>query len=293
MKLFKNKFLTFSIIGGVIVFAVIAFVLLSITATTKAVVLNADGSAGTTITASMVTEIEVPKDTPGEFYRTKNSLIGERLTSNVKKNQLIYKSDLMSSTSAKLNNDKHPTYVTTTIRVPDDNAVGGMLAAGDVVDVSVVPKDGDVASLAKALPAYSIDTSLNGGVYFLLSNVKILDSTTAVSATNGSNLTSAQGGNKEEAKKQFSNANSKGSYYLISVSYDDFKKLRIAEQFGSLFLSLAPAQNKDSAPMLDSMNGGVVSGLVDAEKGTPIVDKTKPTIEKAPVVDPKKAPQQK
>ena len=32
VKLFKNKFLTFSIIGGVIVFAVIAFVLLSITA---------------------------------------------------------------------------------------------------------------------------------------------------------------------------------------------------------------------------------------------------------------------
>ena len=90
MKFFKNKFLTFTIIGGVVVFAVITFVLMSVTATTKAVVLNADTSAGTTITDAMVTEIDVPKDTPGDFYKTRNSIVGERLTSNIKKNQLIY-----------------------------------------------------------------------------------------------------------------------------------------------------------------------------------------------------------
>ena len=56
--IFKNKFLLFSIVGGVIVFSIIAYVLLSVTATTKAVVFNSDVVAGTTITDSMVTELQ-------------------------------------------------------------------------------------------------------------------------------------------------------------------------------------------------------------------------------------------
>lgn len=261
MKFFKNKFLTFTIIGGVVVFAVITFVLMSVTATTKAVVLNADTSAGTTITDSMVTEIDVPKDTPGDFYKTRNSIVGERLTSNIKKNQLIYPTNVMSSVTVA--DDTNEEYVTTSMRIPDEQAIGGVLTAGDVVDVSVVPKDGEIQNLAKALPGYKFDTSTNGGVYFILSNVKIIDSTTAVSSSQGSNMSTANGEGGDN--KTNVNSNDSSSYYMVSLSYSDYKKLRIAEQYGKLFLSLAPSQNKDKEPLISQMTDTVHDGLTNAQ----------------------------
>lgn len=261
MKFFKNKFLTFTIIGGVVVFAVITFVLMSVTATTKAVVLNADTSAGTTITDAMVTEIDVPKDTPGDFYKTRNSIVGERLTSNIKKNQLIYPTNVMSSVTVA--DDTNEEYVTTSMRIPDEQAIGGVLTAGDVVDVSVVPKDGEIQNLAKALPGYKFDTSTNGGVYFILSNVKIIDSTTAVSSSQGSNMSTANGEGGDN--KTNVNSNDSSSYYMVSLSYSDYKKLRIAEQYGKLFLSLAPSQNKDKDPLISQMTDTVHDGLTNAQ----------------------------
>lgn len=260
--IFKNKFLLFSIVGGVIVFSIIAYVLLSVTATTKAVVFNSDVVAGTTITDSMVTEIDVPKDTPGEFYKTKSSVVGERTTANISKGQLIYPNNLMSSMTVKSASDDNSGFVTTTIKIPDDNALGGMLTAGDTVDISVVPKDGEVNNLAKALPGFSFDTSINGGVYFILSNVKILDSTTAVSSSNGTTMSATEKNDNGSAAKTDANS----SYYLISLSYNDYKKLRIAEQYGTLYMSLVPKQNEENAPLLNEMSANVDGGLTDAQK---------------------------
>lgn len=260
--IFKNKFLLFSIVGGVIVFSIIAYVLLSVTATTKAVVFNSDVVAGTTITDSMVTEIDVPKDTPGEFYKTKSSVVGERTTANISKGQLIYPNNLMSSMSVKSASDDNSGFVTTTIKIPDDNALGGMLTAGDTVDISVVPKDGEVNNLAKALPGFSFDTSINGGVYFILSNVKILDSTTAVSSSNGTTMSATEKNDNGSTAKTDANS----SYYLISLSYNDYKKLRIAEQYGTLYMSLVPKQNEENAPLLNEMSANVDGGLTDAQK---------------------------
>lgn len=273
--IFKNKFLLFSIIGGVIVFSIIAYVLLSVTATTKAVVFNSDVVAGTTITDSMVTEIDVPKDTPGEFYKTKSSVVGERTTANISKGQLIYPNNLMSSMTVKSASDDNSGFVTTTIKIPDDNALGGMLTAGDTVDISVVPKDGEVNNLAKALPGFSFDTSINGGVYFILSNVKILDSTTAVSSSNGTTMSATEKNDNGSAAKTDANS----SYYLISLSYNDYKKLRIAEQYGTLYMSLVPKQNEENAPLLNEMSANVDGGLTDAQKSKNDNKDTNKTVE--------------
>lgn len=273
--IFKNKFLLFSIIGGVIVFSIIAYVLLSVTATTKAVVFNSDVVAGTTITDSMVTEIDVPKDTPGEFYKTKSSVVGERTTANISKGQLIYPNNLMSSMTVKSASDDNSGFVTTTIKIPDDNALGGMLTAGDTVDISVVPKDGEVNNLAKALPGFSFDTSINGGVYFILSNVKILDSTTAVSSSNGTTMSATEKNDNGSAAKTDANS----SYYLISLSYNDYKKLRIAEQYGTLYMSLVPKQNEENAPLLNEMSANVDGGLTDAHKSKNDNKDTNKTVE--------------
>lgn len=273
--IFKNKFLLFSIVGGVIVFSIIAYVLLSVTATTKAVVFNSDVVAGTTITDSMVTEIDVPKDTPGEFYKTKSSVVGERTTANISKGQLIYPNNLMSSMTVKSASDDNSGFVTTTIKIPDDNALGGMLTAGDTVDISVVPKDGEVNNLAKALPGFSFDTSINGGIYFILSNVKILDSTTAVSSSNGTTMSATEKNDNGSAAKTDANS----SYYLISLSYNDYKKLRIAEQYGTLYMSLVPKQNDENAPLLNEMSANVDGGLTDAQKSKNDNKDTNKTVE--------------
>lgn len=273
--IFKNKFLLFSIVGGVIVFSIIAYVLLSVTATTKAVVFNSDVVAGTTITDSMVAEIDVPKDTPGEFYKTKSSVVGERTTANISKGQLIYPNNLMSSMTVKSASDDNSGFVTTTIKIPDDNALGGMLTAGDTVDISVVPKDGEVNNLAKALPGFSFDTSINGGVYFILSNVKILDSTTAVSSSNGTTMSATEKNDNGSAAKTDANS----SYYLISLSYNDYKKLRIAEQYGALYMSLVPKQNEENAPLLNEMSANVDGGLTDAQKSKNDNKDTNKTVE--------------
>lgn len=273
--IFKNKFLLFSIVGGVIVFSIIAYVLLSVTATTKAVVFNSDVVAGTTITDSMVTEIDVPKDTPGEFYKTKSSVVGERTTANISKGQLIYPNNLMSSMTVKSASDDNSGFVTTTIKISDDNALGGMLTAGDTVDISVVPKDGEVNNLAKALPGFSFDTSINGGIYFILSNVKILDSTTAVSSSNGTTMSATEKNDNGSAAKTDANS----SYYLISLSYNDYKKLRIAEQYGTLYMSLVPKQNEENAPLLNEMSANVDGGLTDAQKSKNDNKDTNKTVE--------------
>lgn len=245
----------FSVLGGVIVFAALVMFILSSGATVKAAVLNTDAKAGVTITDSMVQEIDVPAETPGDFFKSRNSLIGERLTSNVGANQLIYPGDLMSSIEL-VGGEQNDDYVVTSITVPDEQAIGGLLTAGDQIDISVVPEDN--MALMKALPDFDISADYSGGIAYVLANVTILDATTSVASEQGSNLASAIEG---------SSTTGSASTYLVSLSYNDYKKLRIADQFGKIFLNLSPNQNKDNAPLLDQMTGGVIGGLTDAQNG--------------------------
>ena len=254
---FNNKFLVFSVIGGIIVVVVIAFVLLSLTATTKAVVLNTDSSSGTTITEDMLKEIDVPEGTPGNFYKNKNALVGERLTSNVKAEQLLYESDIMSTIDVtKI--DTNEKFITTSITLPNEQALGGLLTAGDTIDVSVVPDDEEVSKLSSALPEFKFDS----GFTFILSNVTLLDTTTAVSSDTGSNMSSAL----NSSGSSNSSSSSSSSYYMISLSYNDYKKLMIAQEHGKIYFNLSPKQNKSKDPLLEEMTSNIEGGLSDASK---------------------------
>lgn len=255
-KIIQNKFMLFMGAGGIVVFALIAFVLLSATATTKAVVFIEDTAAGTTITENIVQEIDIPRATPGNFYKTVSSVLGEKTTVAIKANQLIYESDIMSKID--LSSTENDNFVTTSIKVPNDNALGGMLSAGDVVDISVVPDSGESTNLAETLKDFGITASLDGGIYYILSNVPIISCTTSVSNTD-----------EENSVESVTSAEEKNSaYYIVSLSYNDYKKLRLAEQYGTLWLNLAPNQNKDNDPLITEMQEEVKGGLSDAKKET-------------------------
>lgn len=254
-KFMDNKTTMFMGIGGILIFALVAFVLLSATATTKAVVPIDDIAAGTTITENIVKEVDVPRSTPGNFYKTISSVLGEKTTVELKSDQLIYASDIMSKID--LSSAENDDYITTSIKVPNDNAVGGMLSAGDVVDISVVPSTGNSPSLARALKGFNVDSSLDGGIYYILSNVTILNATTSMSSDEANSLSNTTASAQEK----------NSAYYVISVSYNDFKKLRIAEQYGSLWLNLAPTQNENNDPLINDMQAGIQGGLTNA-KGT-------------------------
>lgn len=225
------------------------------TATTKAVVFTQDVKSGTTITSQMVEEINVPKDTPGDFIKSSSSAVGERLVSNVSSGQLIYPNDLMASLEI-IGGEQNENYVTTSISVPDDQALGGLLTAGDVVDIAVQPDD--IAKLTSLLPGFSFNSNVDGGIYYILSNVTLLDTTTSVASEQGSNLAATIEG---------STTTSAGSTYIISLSYNDYKKLRIANQCGKVYLNLSPKQNSEKAPLLEQMVGEVSGGLSDAVSG--------------------------
>ena len=132
-----------------------------------------------------------------------------------------------------------------------------MLSAGDVVDISVVPSTGNSPSLARALKGFNVDSSLDGGIYYILSNVTILNATTSMSSDEANSLSNTTASAQEK----------NSAYYVISISYNDFKKLRIAEQYGSLWLNLAPTQNENNDPLINDMQAGIQGGLTNA-KGT-------------------------
>lgn len=257
-KLFQNKFLLFSVLSAVLVFGIVVFVIVSATATTKAVVLTQDTPAGTTITENMVQEIDVPKDTPGDYYKNTESILGERLTSNMHADQLIYPTNIMAS--VEFVGQQNDDYVTASVILPDSQALGGLLTAGDIVDIGVVPNSGNSFALSQLLPNFDIDTNVEGGFYYILSNVTILDATTSVSSSQGSNMSSVIDGAEDSEEGS--------SYYMLSLSYNDYKKLRLADQYGLLYMNLSPIQNKENAPLLKEMVGGVHGGLSNAADGT-------------------------
>lgn len=254
----KNKFLAFTLVAAVIVFSTVAFVLLSVTATTKAAVLNQDVKAGTTITTDMVEEIDVPKDTPGDFIKDKDAVIGQRLSNNISAKQLLYSSDL--TTAIEDLTSENDEYITCSFTVRDVNALGGMLSAGDKVDISVMIEDQSQVQKFAAAINDDATTSWNNGFYYVLANVTLVDATTAVSTDQGSNLSAVSSSGSE------SNASTSDttSTYLVSISYNDYKKLRIAQEYGELALNLCPSQNNTYAPMLEAMNAEVNGALTDS-----------------------------
>lgn len=247
-KLRENKLLVAIIVIMFFMFFLVAYYIMSINKTTYAVVLNADAESGTTITEDMVETIEVPASVPSGFLKQEDSVIGYKLKTSVTHGQLLYESDFMSSfTDYNQMDDVPDDYAITSLCVPDTQACGGVITAGDYVDIlSVIPStDGQ---------------NTQGNVEYVLSNVKVLSTNSSLSEAQESDLSTVS---------DESSGSSDGSYYIFALSYDDLKKLRTYESTdgAQLWINISAKQNQEEGkdPLIDQMNGLYLSGLHDAQ----------------------------
>lgn len=270
-KFAQNKFLYALIAGGVILFAIIAFVIISFTTTVKAVVPNQTIPAGTKIDASMLQTIDVPSNTPGngQYLTNAENIIGQKLKVTVDKNQLIYIHDVMTSFSDFTNEDIPDDYIITTINIPSNRAVGGLITAGDTVDLLGIPKTNyatiDAQTMANNLGAIS-ETSYGANgehVYWILANVKVLETDSTLSQSQDSSISNVTAED---------DSNSDGANYVVALSYSDYKKLRLAEQYLDMWMNIAPVYNEENGPMLELMTDSEITTLMDAQ-GQSIINK--------------------
>lgn len=258
-----NKFFKVLVLCAILLFATIAYVVIRSTATVSAVVPSQAIAAGIKIEESMLKTVPVPVDTPKGYIIDKSSLVGQKLKVSVVDNQLLYISDVMSSWDDFNDGKAIPgDYIVTSIQLPSNRAVGGLITAGDTVDVIGVPNS-DYNTVAKeTLDNYLGNIakgsySANGmGIYPILANVKILETDSTLSQNTGASISSVT--------KDKGNTN-EGSFYIVSLSYSDYKKLLLAQQYLDLHMNIAPIQNGENPPLIDDMNDGIVKELQDSQ----------------------------
>jgi Flp pilus assembly protein CpaB len=258
------------IISGVILFGVIAFVLIRANQTVVAVVPAEDIPVNALISdASMLQKINIPANTPRGYITDEASLIGQRLKVGVKKNQLLYVGDIMDSWNDKIGSNSIPKdYVVTSIQIPNSRAVGGQISAGNTVDVLGVPNQNyattDKSTMANNLGAIAQNSYGAQGinVYWILANVKILNTSAVGSSNSGaatvSGVTASMNGSTQ--------ASSDENFYTVALSYDDYKKLVLAQQYLNLWFNISPAQNATDGAKLDEMGKSVITSIQDSQK---------------------------
>ena len=285
----QNKFLYALIAGGVIIFAVIAYVIISFTQTVKAVVPNQDIQAGTKIDSSMLQTIDVPANTPGHYLTDPNAIIGQKLKVTVNEDQLIYVNDVMTSINDFSEEDIPDDYIITTVNIPSSRAVGGLITAGDTVDLMGIPKTNfsttSEQTMADNLGAIS-DTSYGANgehVYWILANVKILETDSTLSQSQDSSISNVTANDTDS---------SDGANYVIALSYNDYKKLRLAEQYLDMWMNLAPVANEENGPDLENMTQSEITDLMDAQAQS-IIEKKESTDSKESKKSSKKSTKKK
>lgn len=258
--------LTIILVGGV------SFLILSSNKTTKAVVLNTAVEPGVVITEDMMSVIDIPANTPQGFLKNPNSVLSQKSKTRIEKNQLLYASNFMSSWTNYSDSDKIPDdYVITSISIPDERACGGVITAGDYIDVmAVFPFRSEESSKwassnegeATAQEIYGTGREDSGTtVAYILSNVYVLNT--------NSSLAESQDSDASVSSKD-SNSNS-DPFYVVALSYDDCKKLRQVEGLGEdnvqLWLNICPSQNQveGNSPLIKQMLGQSYSYLHDAQ----------------------------
>lgn len=257
----NNIFFYVLIVAGIILFGVIAFVIIDAKKTIPAVVPNQIITAGTTITEDMLDVIGVPVDTPKGYITDKNSLIGQKSKVTVDEDQLLYVNMIMSSWDDFGNGESIPEdYVITAINIPQERAVGGLITAGDYIDLLGVPSNtyskNESNQMRDYLGAiadngYGTDKGIN--LYWVLANVKILETNSDLSSANESGISEVIGDGGS------------GSYYIVALSYSDYLKLRLSEQYLTLWANICPSINTYYGPMLDLMNQKDILRLMDSE----------------------------
>lgn len=259
----KNYFIIALILIGAILFGTVAFVVIRSTRTVNAVVPNQTITAGTRITNDMLTTIQVPVDTPSGYITDRSSLIGQKLKVNAEAGQFLYMSNVMIDWNDVVYGVSVPDdYIITALKIPNDHAVGGLITSGDTVDILGVPSANGVDNpddMSRVMGAavehgYGAD-GIN--VYWILANVKILETDSSLSNEDDSLL-----GTITDAA---SGGNSDGAYYIVALSYNDYQKVVLAQQYMDLWMNLSPVWNNDNKPLLDVMTYSEIQGLMDAQ----------------------------
>lgn len=264
MKKKGNKMFTLLIICGILLFSIVAFVVIKSTRTVTAIVPNQLIAAGTNIDETMLKTVQVPVNTPKGYITDKSSILGQKIKVTVQENQLLYVNDIMSSWDDFSDGESIPDdYVVTSIQIPANRAVGGLITAGDSVDILGIPNANYSTTSKETLNNYLGDISKNSygaegmNLYWVLANVRILETDSSLSSSNESAISAVTedgGGSSAE-----------GDYYIVALSYDDYKKVRLAEQYLDLWMSITPEYNTENGPMLDVMNESIIKELQDSQ----------------------------
>ena len=251
------------ILIGAILFGMVAFVVIRSTRTVNAVVPNQEIKSGERIEASMLSIAQVPVGTPEGYITDKSSLVGQKLKISAQSGQLMYMSDVMVSWDDVVYGVSVPDdYVVTAINIPNDRAVGGLITAGDTVDVLGVAPDSkgsgnDDAAMKNALGAMLEHSYGANGihVYWILANVKILETNSTLSNKDNSMLSTITDGTESEDS----------AYYIVALSYADYQKITLVQQYLKLYMNMSPVWNNENPPLLDQMQYAEVQGLMDAQ----------------------------
>lgn len=267
-----NKSLFILIAIAVVIFSIIAYVIVKSTSTVKAIVPVGEIAAGTRIDESMLKSIDIPVNTPRGYITDKSSLVGQKIRISVSENQLLYINNIMSAWDDFSGGTSIPEdYIVTSIEVPQNRAVGGLITSGDTIDVIGIPNStyssADKETLASALGEISEDSYGAEGInlYWVLSNVRVLDTNSTLSQSNESTMS--------QIMNEGNTSSSAGNYYIIALSYSDYKKLRLAESYLNLWLNISPSQNADNDPMLEKMKENIITNLLDAQAQSDMVNK--------------------
>lgn len=260
----KKNSLVFKIliVVGIIIFAVIAFIIIKSTATVKAVVPSKTISSGTTITSDMLKTIDVPINTPKGYITDQTSLIGQKIRIAAEPDQLLYVNNFMTSWDDYSQGKTIPSdYVITAIQIPSDRAVGGLITAGDSVDILGIPKDNYKSATKDEMKSYLGDITKNSygtddgvNLYWILANVLILETDSDLSSADNSSISNV-----------ITNSNSGGAFYIVALSYNDYLKLRLAEQYTQLWFNIVPEQNEANGPMIGEMIYNKITALANAQ----------------------------
>ena len=250
--------------GALAIFGILVWLIVSNSSTVKAVVPNQTIQSGVVVDESMLTMKDVPSQTPKGFITDPSAVVGQIFKSPVAEGQLLYTTNIMSAwnTIGKDENSIPKDYVVTTIQIPSERSMGGLITVGDYVDVLGVPNSNystatpDTFQNALGEMATQNYYGANGiNIYWVLSNVKILESNSALANANGGSVNDAVG--KEEGKSSTQDTTT----FVVALSYDDYKKLRLSEQYFDLWMNISPEDNKTKGPDLGKMNDHAIKPL--------------------------------
>jgi Flp pilus assembly protein CpaB len=264
----KNYLFISLLLVGAILFGVVSFVLVRSTRTVNAVVPSQEIRAGERIDASMLSVIQVPVNTPTGYITDISSMVGQKLKINAQPGQFLYMTDVMISWDDVVYGVSVPDdYIVTAISMPNERAVGGLITAGDTVDILGVQRTtGSSAGTSTGDSLYRMKDALGPvaehsygadglQVYWILANVKILETDSSLSSEDNNML----------AAITEDDSNSGDAYYIVALSYADYQKLVLSQKYLELWMNLAPVWNNENPPLLDLMTYSEIQGLMDAQ----------------------------